>query len=461
MTENVHDDHEPEHKSHHERQHEHEQYYEPEHESHHERHYEPEEHEGHHYGIEHDLRFEPGHVRDYEPMDEREHEFEHSDEVDHHESHHMTEEEQEVLAEQLSLELAKRHLGHKVVKQPIWTQTSISDIEDSRVHTVGMTQVTENIYDDLSADRTYYTTSTDQITESTIGFLPDEDGILKTFIDRYTTMLIHDSVYMEELPAPHFMHQSFSMLHPSLQYGDMEHDPRDYHDDEDEHNDFAAVLKEHDQAEHHRRSESQPSTAQLLKQHQDTYDVDNYYHERGLPLEEGYHNERTHYDHHAPDEEHRRHQYSNEATLQHAVAKEGASQLGTRLGMHFRQPEELQIREREVESAHRHSHHPLTRYEPDDFRPHHKEGETEVQRLEAEHGLPVHDRYGHRAMEHDPFHQEYVHGTNYELKGVHRGAPVIEHNSHAFPTKGAKAEQKPLHKGDAKKIPAPKEAVPK
>lgn len=190
------------------------------------------------------------------------------------------------------------------------------------MHTVGATQVTENVYDDMSADRTYYTTSTDQITESTIGFLPDDDGILKTFIDRYTTMLIHDSVYMEELPAPHFMHQSFSMLHPSLQYGYDEHTHHDYYDDEDHLNDFADIVKEHDQTEHHKRSESQPSTAQLLSNHQDTYDVDNFYHERGLPLEEGY---RTHYDHHSQDEGHRRHHYSNEATLQHAVAKEGAS----------------------------------------------------------------------------------------------------------------------------------------
>ena len=38
------------------------------------------------------------------------------------------------------------------------------------------------------------------MTETTIGFLPDSDGILKTFIDRYTTMLIHDSIYMEEHP---------------------------------------------------------------------------------------------------------------------------------------------------------------------------------------------------------------------------------------------------------------------
>lgn len=136
----------------------------------------------------------------------RDYEGEYVRDAPHYESRHMTQEEQEAMSEQLSEELARRHLGHKVVKQPIWTQTSISDVQDSRMHTLGVTQVVENVYDDLSADRTMYSTSIDTIVDSTIGFLPDDDGILKTFIDRYTTMLIHDSVYMEELPAPHFMH---------------------------------------------------------------------------------------------------------------------------------------------------------------------------------------------------------------------------------------------------------------
>ena len=39
-------------------------------------------------------------------------------------------------------------------------------------------------------------------------------ALLKTFIERYTTMLVHDSVFMEELPTPQFMHQEFSVLHP-------------------------------------------------------------------------------------------------------------------------------------------------------------------------------------------------------------------------------------------------------
>jgi len=55
--------------------------------------------------------------------------------------------------------------------------------------------------------------------ETTIGFLPDEDGILKTFIDRYTTMLVHDSIYMEETPSPHDLAhghhgEAFALLFP-------------------------------------------------------------------------------------------------------------------------------------------------------------------------------------------------------------------------------------------------------
>ena len=48
------------------------------------------------------------------------------------------------------------------------------------------------------------------------------------------------------------------------------------------------------------------------------------------------------------------------------------------------------------------------------------------------HGLPVHDEYGERAIDHNPFHQDFVHGTNYELLR-HHPDPVMEHNPHAFP----------------------------
>lgn len=165
----------------------------------------------------------------------------------------------------------------------------------------------------------------------------------------------------------------------------------------------------------------------------------------GFPLEEGYHHERSYYGgaHH------------NNASNDAFEAREGAKHLKDMLGMHIIQPEEMQVMEREIESGHRHAHHPRTRYEPDHFSPHrmrerkmmHGHGEVE--------GLPVHDIYGQRAIEHDPFHQEFVHGTNYELINSH-SEPVIEHNPHAYPSL---AEKRGMlsHKSDAKKIPAPQE----
>ena len=57
--------------------------------------------------------------------------------------------------------------------------------------------------------------------DTTIGFSPDSDGILKTFVDRYTTMLIHDSVLMEEIPAPQFMYEHISMLNPQHMTGQL------------------------------------------------------------------------------------------------------------------------------------------------------------------------------------------------------------------------------------------------
>ena len=122
--------------------------------------------------------------------------------------------------------------------------------------------------------------------------------------------------------------------------------------------------------------------------------------------------------------------------------------------MHLTQPEELQVVEREAEAARRYSHHPATRYEPDHFEPRHYQRDPWQQHHEVE-GLPVHDRYGDRVLEHDPYHQEYVHGTNYELTPRH-GEPVIEHNPHAFPSTG---QQPKGHLSDPKPKPTPT-AVP-
>ena len=84
--------------------------------------------------------------------------------------------------------------------------SSLTDINQSDLRTTTVSQTVETLYDDLSMDRVTYSTQTDKMVDTDVGFLPDNDGILKTFIDRYTTMLIHDSIFMEELPAPHFMH---------------------------------------------------------------------------------------------------------------------------------------------------------------------------------------------------------------------------------------------------------------
>ena len=63
-----------------------------------------------------------------------------------------------------------------------------------------MGQVAETFYDDLSMDRVTYNQEQDQMVYTTVTFIPaEDDGILRTFIDRYTSMLIHDLAYMEEL----------------------------------------------------------------------------------------------------------------------------------------------------------------------------------------------------------------------------------------------------------------------
>ena len=197
-------------------------------------------------------------------------------------------------------------------------------------------------------------------------------------------------------------------------------------------------------------------------------------------------------------------------------AREGASHLGDSLGMHFNQPEEQQIMNREIEDHHHHKRHAATRYDPDVYTrwehedrghdhedPHAWEHDDQEhddqfwrheahidshdleghQHREAEqryehHSLPVHDRFGQRALEQDPMHHEFVHGTNYEMMRSH-AAPVIEHNPHAFSIPEAKkpaakkpeAAKKPAagkkpadkealaHRGDVMKLPAPVEPM--
>ncbi len=57
------------------------------------------------------------------------------------------------------------------------------------------------------------------------------------------------------------------------------------------------------------------------------------------------------------------------------------------------------------------------------------------------------------AVEVDPLHREFVHGTNYEMSRSPHAMPVIEHNSHAYPTYNKESRTISDAQGDAKKIP--------
>ena len=149
--------------------------------------------------------------------------------------HQKSSEDTEAIIRALQEELRKRNLGGDVVssedKKPIFQTTSLTNVEQNDLQTTTVSQTVETVYDDMSADRVTYSTETNKLINTDVGFLPDDDGILKTFIDRYTTMLIHDSIYMEELPAPYFMHQGLSLLNPVVQ-GGLKYDPREESEDE-------------------------------------------------------------------------------------------------------------------------------------------------------------------------------------------------------------------------------------
>ena len=73
--------------------------------------------------------------------------------------------------------------------------------------------------------------------------------------------------------------------------------------------------------------------------------------------------------------------------------------------MHIKQPQDLQIAERDAEVAHKYKHHPTTRYDPDTFA---QAEDPHIHDLYIHHeiveGLPVHNKYGERVIEHDPYH---------------------------------------------------------
>ena len=182
-------------------------------------------------------------------------------------------------------------------------------------------------------------------------------------------MLIVDSAYMEELPAPQFMHQSF-LHHPDVresldqhhhdqdryEYSDEDEsewrtephqyrseESRDYPDlhtllrqslDSPHEDDFSSAYHEHqepteDYSEHHRDVEFHSSAGQLHDQPHDTYDIDNYYHVQHD--QQQHHEQRDYYGEHDG--------YANDASLKdqlsRELAKEGGKHLTSTLGMHF------------------------------------------------------------------------------------------------------------------------------
>ena len=174
---------------------------------------------------------------------------------------HRTTEETDRLAHALQDELARRHIGgHGDHKQPIHVKATIQDVEDSTLRTQTVSQVVETVYDDLSKDRVLYSTTTDHLVNANVTQMPDVDGILKTFVDRYTTMLVHDSIYMEQMPTPQFMHQDFSMLHPGLKEGNMKHDPRGEWSSSEEEDNEVEFAGADDSVLHH------PKLHELLKE---------------------------------------------------------------------------------------------------------------------------------------------------------------------------------------------------
>ena len=142
----------------------------------------------------------------------------------YHTEHERSKEEAEALAESLREEIAKRRLGHEFGKRPLGAKAYLSDIKDSNLHSKEGTQVFDIVYDDMSADRVHYKQDSDKLVETTISFPQpeaDDDGVLRTFIDRYTALITHESAYMEEIPAPQFMHQSL-LMHPLVAHGNLE-----------------------------------------------------------------------------------------------------------------------------------------------------------------------------------------------------------------------------------------------
>ena len=117
-----------------------------------------------------------------------------------------TPEEEDKMMQALQIELQKRDLRRSIDREPLWTKTILTDSEHKNVQTDTIGTIEETLYDDMSMDRVHNQREIEHNTRADVSFLPDDDGVLRTFVQRYTTMLIKDSAFMEEIPPPLDVH---------------------------------------------------------------------------------------------------------------------------------------------------------------------------------------------------------------------------------------------------------------
>lgn len=385
----------------------------------------------------------------------------------HHEDRTATEKADMHMA--LLAEMEKRHIANPH-RKPLFVRESVADTTDVKLHRVGATKVYETVFDDLSKERLHVGRTRDIIENADIRFgTPDEEtGILRTFIDRYTTMLVKDSIMLEEVPAP----TKISMLIE----GALKHDPRvvELHPDQEE--DFGHHLDLHgDSLTPH---EMEMFTNPDLQ----PFDLAGFVRKHGRESRDWYLGEAKEDGEGAPLAHHA--DRSNQLGLAPMQAKEGAKMLGEHMAMHFREPEQAQIALREQTSFERRDQHAKTLYDDDTWRHHHVGAhmgrEEELAAFSQEryardagkmdhgvrshemgnprardpfprstaglaHPLLVHDRYGEAVMDPFAFEHVFVHGTNYELTDSLEN-PIMEHNPHAFPTQKAPRRGAEKHK---------------
>ena len=111
---------------------------------------------------------------------------------------HRSKEETELLARSIHEELERRHPGSFDHKRPLWAQAKLAGVTDTMVRSQKGGQMIETLFDDLSLDRLHQQRGIDHMVETSVTQLPHEDdGVVKTFIDRYTTMIVRDQALLE------------------------------------------------------------------------------------------------------------------------------------------------------------------------------------------------------------------------------------------------------------------------